>query len=526
MNSFDYIIHPTTAKKVKTDTILGKKIINNYAKIINISPSSIHKVSNKIQHKLENNQTLDEFRNIIDTTFKITVDELLNHTQRILTEEQHINLAIIHYNIMKMDNNNILEQYNQLNTDQKTPSNHNLVILILKCLGMQQEDILSIMPSEQQGGWYGCVEPGLTNEQIEQKSPVQKRRMCQRNTGHPVGRFANSQSCVQAVMHDPTLCNPPPTLGERVSAAASGARSGLESNFGTIYIGLMSFLTTIPSIGIISAAILSIIVVLICVLSGFSEGLDTSITDFLRKYRECAENVRQIDERNRRQREAEERENIIRINEINRRRRQEREQTQKEWEIIRQERLKAIARRERKRLANQRIRKAIKNVLSASKFVKETQVNISDKLRSGTDSNYMSLIGYRVHVIGKGYGNIVDYDQSKKRDIISYDIRHGSVLSSPLVKPIVLGTTRRYRKHLTSRVGKAFRLISNIHDQLVPWPMPRTAIPDDSEDGDAPMARALSDTTAKRQMVAPAGIILNTEPMEHDILMARTLTDE
>ena len=164
MNSFDYIIHPTTAKKVKVNTTLGNKIINNYAKILNISSPSINKVSNTIQNKLEDNQTLDEFRNIIDETFKITIDELLNHTQRILTEEQYINLAIIHYNIMKMDNNTILEQYNELNTDQKNPSNHNLVILILKCLGMQQEDILSIMPSEQQGGWYGCVEPGLTHE--------------------------------------------------------------------------------------------------------------------------------------------------------------------------------------------------------------------------------------------------------------------------------------------------------------------------------------------------------------------------
>ena len=522
MNSFDYIIHPTTAKKVKVNTTLGNKIINNYAKILNISSPSINKVSNTIQNKLEDNQTLDEFRNIIDETFKITIDELLNHTQRILTEEQYINLAIIHYNIMKMDNNTILEQYNELNTDQKNPSNHNLVILILKCLGMQQEDILSIMPSEQQGGWYGCVEPGLTHEQVQQKSPVQKRRMCQRNTGLPVGRFANSQTCVQSVMHDPTLCNPPPTLGERVSAAASGARSGLESNFGTIYIGLMSFLRTNPSIGIISAAILSIIVVLTCVLSGFSRSLDTSITDFFRKWREDVEINRQADERNRRQREEEE----TRRNETNRRRRQEREQMQRERERMHRERREAIAQRERKRIARKRIRTVIKSVLSVSKFVKDTQVKISDKLRLGTDSNYVSLVGYRVHVVGIGYGNITGYNQSRKRDIISYDIRDGRVLANPLEKTIVLGITRRYKKNFRNRVGKAFRLISNINNQLVPWPMPNIAIPVDYEDEDVPMARVLSIKTAARQRVAPAGIILNAESMEQNPPMARTLTDE
>ena len=85
MSSFDYIIHPTTAKKVKVDTKLGKKIINNYAKTINISQSSIKKLPNSININIENDETLNEFRNIIDTTFKVTVDELLNNTQRILT---------------------------------------------------------------------------------------------------------------------------------------------------------------------------------------------------------------------------------------------------------------------------------------------------------------------------------------------------------------------------------------------------------------------------------------------------------
>ena len=542
MSSFDYIINPTTGKKVKADTSLGKKIINNYAKIIKTSPSSIDKVSNTIQNKIEDNETLNEFRNIIDTTFKVAVDEILNHTQRILTEEQYVNLAIIHYNIMKMNNQSILEQFNALNTDHKNPSNHNLVILILACLGMNQQDILSIMPSEQQGGWYGCVEPGLTDEQVQQKSPIQKRRMCQRNSGHPEGRFPNNQTCVQAVMHDPTLCNPPPTIGQRVrhsaayaagrvGAAASSVRSG--SSLGTSYIALMSFLTTIPHIGVTSAAILSVIIVLICVMSGFSARLDTNISQFLREYRQCAERVRQAEERDRVRREREERERREyqrQMDRLAREARERRERMEQErhriWMETNQQRLEALARTERRRIATQRIRRAIKKVLSASKFVKETQVNISDKLRLGTDSNYLSLIGYKVHVIGKGFGTIIDYDESKKRDIISYDIRYGSVLSSPLVKPIVLGSTRTYRKHLTRRVGKAFRLISSIHNQLVPWPMPRTAIPEDNYDGDVPMARELSETTASRQMVSPAGLFVNTGPIARDVPMSRILSDE
>lgn len=541
MDKFDYIINPTTGKKVKTTSRLGKKIIKNYTNISKKSPSKT-KLSKSVQPKLEN-ATLDEFRNMINTVFKVAIDEILNQTQRILTTEQYYNLATVHYNIMKMNNESLVENFKALNKDQRKPSKHNLVILILKCLGMNTGDALTLMPSEQHAGWYGCVEPGVTHEQIEQKSGIQKRRMCQKDAGRPVGRFANNQACVEAVMHDPTICNPPLTMGERVihsaayaagrvGTAARSVRSGLESSLGTSYIGLMSFLTTIPSIGVTSAAILSIIIVLISVMSGFSRTLDTNISQFWRDYRIAAERVRQAEERDRMRREREERERREfqrQMDEINRRARERRAQMERDrhriWMETNQQRLEALARTERRRIATQRMRRAIKKVLSASKFVRETQVNISDKLRLTNEVNYVSLIGYRVHVIGKGYGSIIDYDSSKKRDIISYDTRDSRKLRTPLVKPIVLGTTRTYRKHLTTRVGKAFRIISDINSLLVPWPLPVTAVAEDTDDTNVPMARALSDSSGSRQFIAPRGLIVNTGPIERDVPMAIQLSD-
>ena len=193
-------------------------------------------------------------------------------------------------------------------------------------------------------------------------------------------------------------------------------------------------------------------------MSGFSRTLDTNISQFWRDYRIAAERVRQAEERDRMRREREERDRREfqrQMDEINRRARERRAQMERDrhriWMETNQQRLEALARTERRRIATQRMRRAIKKVLSASKFVRETQVNISDKLRLTNEVNYVSLIGYRVHVIGKGYGSIIDYDSSKKRDIISYDTRDSRKLRTPLVKPIVLGTTRTYRKHLTTR---------------------------------------------------------------------------
>ena len=541
MNNFDYIINPTTGRKVKINSQLGQKIIKNYA-LVKKEASPIKNTNSMVNHKkdkeLDNlittNPQLSRFKDIIETSFSIAVDEILNNTQRILTEEQYISLATIHYNILNLDNKDILEQFRLLDINQKDSSNNNVSLLVMKCLGMQHDDILSIMPKEQRGGWYGCVEPGLTHEQIQQKTSIQKRRMCQRDTGLPVGRFANNQSCVQAVMHDPTLCNPPPTIGERVrhSAAYAAGRVGqyanvasqnIESHGATSLIGFLSFLNLIPELGLQSSIIFGVLVVIISVLTGITSHLDESMENFFREYRVARERVRQADERDRRRREREERERREHQRQMDRLRREARERQQRweeerhrEWTRTNQQRLEQLARIERKRIATERMRKAIRKVLSAGKFVRETQVSIGDKLRSDNETNFVSLIGYRVHVIGKGFGTIIDYDLSKKKDIISYDIRHGNQLVIPLVKPIVLGTARTYRKHLRQRVGKAFRIISDINSQLVPWPLPRTAVAENSNDEDVPMARALSETSATRQLIAPTGLMVNTRLLDHE----------
>jgi Sec-independent protein translocase protein TatA len=550
MNNFDYIVNPTTGKKVKASSSLGKKIIRNYS-MISQPQSTKNTVATSTQTNMnlkdvaiiKNSPLISEFKTLIDTVFTLAVDEILNQTQRILTEEQYTSLAMVHFNIMNLTNNTILEEFSQLNVDQQDLSKNHLIILILKCLGMQKDDILSIMPSKQHAGWYGCVEPGLTHQQIEQKSAIQKRRMCQRDAGLPVGRFANNQSCIEAVMQDPTICNPPPTLGQRVQhsaayavgrvrSAASGIRQGVESHAPTTLLGFLTFLYSIPDIGVESSVILAVIVVMIFILSGASRQIDRNFVQFMREYQIARERVRQAEERDRRRREREERERREYQRQLDRLRREARERQQqweqdrhREWMRTNQQRLEALARRERKRIATERMRAAIKKVLSVSKFVRETQVNISDKLRSNHEVNFVSLIGYRVHVIGKGYGSIIDFNPETKKDIISYDVRKGKQLRRPLVKPIVLGTSRTYRKHLTQRVGKAFRIISDINNILVPWPLPRTAVAEDSDGEDAPLARALTETSASTQLLAPQGLVVRTGPLERDVPMAKTITD-
>ena len=271
-------------------------------------------------------------------------------------------------------------------------------------------------------------------------------------------------------MHDPTICNPPPTLGQRVQhsaayaagrvrSAASSIRQGVESHAPTTLLGFLTFLYSIPDIGVESSVILAVIVVMIFILSGASGEIDRNFVQFMREYQIARERVRQAEERDRRRREREERERREYQRQMDRLRREARERQQqreehrhREWMRTNQQRLEALARTERKRIATERMRAAIKKVLSVSKFVRETQVNISDKLRLNHQVNFVSLIGYRVHVIGKGYGSIVDFNPKTKKDIISYDIRKGKQLTRPLVKPIVLGTSRTYRKNLTQRV--------------------------------------------------------------------------
>ena len=60
---------------------------------------------------------------------------------------------------------------------------------------------------------------------------------------------------------------------------------------------------------------------------------------------------------------------------------------------------------------------------------------------------------------------------------------------------------------------------------LVPWPLPRTAVAEDSDGEDAPLARALSETSGSRQLLAPQGLVVSPGPQERDVPMAMAITD-
>ena len=63
--------------------------------------------------------------------------------------------------------------------------------------------------SEQVGGWWGCVKPNLTKEEISTWNPKERGTLCKQNQGRPVDRFQYRQPCVTAVVEDPTICNGP-----------------------------------------------------------------------------------------------------------------------------------------------------------------------------------------------------------------------------------------------------------------------------------------------------------------------------
>ena len=95
--------------------------------------------------------------------------------------------------------------------------------------------------SEQVGGWWGCVKPKLTKEQISSWDAKERSKLCKRNEGRPVGRYATRQPCVTAVVENPSICNSPQeqqemdlaqqvkAQAEQSYAAAQGAQSKASS---------------------------------------------------------------------------------------------------------------------------------------------------------------------------------------------------------------------------------------------------------------------------------------------------------
>ena len=61
--------------------------------------------------------------------------------------------------------------------------------------------------SEQVGGWWGCVKHKLTKVQISSSDAKERSKLCKRNEGRPVGRYATRQPCVTAVVENPSICN-------------------------------------------------------------------------------------------------------------------------------------------------------------------------------------------------------------------------------------------------------------------------------------------------------------------------------
>ena len=79
--------------------------------------------------------------------------------------------------------------------------------------------------SEQVGGWWGCVKPKLTKEEISTWNPKDRAKLCKKNQGRPADRFQSRQPCVTAVVEDPTICNSPQEQQEMESAQAAKAQA-------------------------------------------------------------------------------------------------------------------------------------------------------------------------------------------------------------------------------------------------------------------------------------------------------------
>ena len=132
-------------------------------------PTTIWTGENRINEIL-NACSLLEFKNIIKFTFEEVLGQMLNQTKGFITREQHDLIDAIDYNLNNITNHDILQQFMQDETNNTNFSKNDFIVLILNCLGLNtpKDDLLSILPSSQTGGWYGCVEPNLTSEQIQQ----------------------------------------------------------------------------------------------------------------------------------------------------------------------------------------------------------------------------------------------------------------------------------------------------------------------------------------------------------------------
>lgn len=414
---------------------------------------------------------LQTLKYLLTTSFRQGFKCVQKQLDGYVTIEQLNLLTAITENIQDLSLSNLRAIFREHEFDPNQMTQDDMVLCCLNCFGLhiQPEQWRDVKAITQRGGrpdggnWFGCVEPDLTHEQIENKSAQQKRNICQLHQGYPKNRFKNRQDCVQKVMHEPELCRPPPSLLERAARPIREAVSRQTQNvrnvarqamytqrgnpaIGSITFAVQSFLTGIREHHFLIALTIAVGFIYFLVYTGAVEVLNSPVDDWFE--------LRKLEERQRRAQEEQ--------------RRQEAEREAAMLERLRRDsrlRREREAERERKYLLRSRMKKLlsrkIQTVLLQLPFIRRCQIAISDKLRRGGIplSRQVDLMGARVQVIGKGFGTIVGQTPETStriaRDIVEFD---PTPKRERYRKALVLGSTRK--KKYSVKMGKTFRLIS------------------------------------------------------------------
>lgn len=435
-----------------------------------------------IQSPISLHDSLHNFKYMLKTSLQIGVGTIQDELDGYILAEQANLINLINKNILNLDFNHIQDIFNQQQINPETITRDQMVLLLLHCFGLHiyQRQWQEIQAIPQTGGsvgntkeWWGCVEPGLTHVEIENKTAKQKRDICQLSRGFPKNRFSNRQDCVQTIMHRPELCNPPPSLLSRVTTPITDAthqisrhvqnvsektRQHMTTERGNPAYGTMGFSIYMFLLGIqtnnsfISALLIAICATLVLIYSGMVWILNDTIDEAI-DTRQRLRRVRESEDRIRQQHA--DRMEAMRVKRM------------KEHESLK----KAYNERLRKRELQHRMKKLlgekIRSVLLQLPFIRKCQIAIFDKLRRGDVplSEQISLVGKRVQVVGKGFGTVVGQTSETStrvaRDIVEFDPTPKN--PEGYRKSLVLGSTRK-KKGLFQRVGKTFRVVSRLVD--------------------------------------------------------------
>ena len=422
--------------------------------------------------KLELSEELATLKELLQasfaTGFQVIQDQLQGY---VMAETVHL-ADTINLNIQSLSLPDLQEIFLTHHLQPEAMSQDQMVLVCLSCFGLhlepqQWQEVTAIT----QGGgasndkeWWGCVEPELTHQKIENKSRVQKRDVCRLRQGLPRGRFSNRQQCVQTIMHQPELCRPPPSLLSRatapvrdtVSRGTQQVRQAMTTErgytaYGTLMFGISTFLNSLQHHSFIVALVIAVCLVWFLVYTGAATVVNQPFDEYFDLQQHLA-----------RQRQAEQE-----------RQRQQAEQEaawQRQVQQMAQRRRELHAERERKLALATRVRRLLQEkirvVLRQLPFIRKVQITISDRLRRGDVplDQQVNLLGARVQVIGKGFGTIVgqtpETTTRAARDIVEFD---PTPHKPGYRKALVLGTTRK--KKYSRSVGKTFRLIGRLANQ-------------------------------------------------------------